>query len=128
MTDEPNPKPKSVDPKSDEQRAKRTLDSHGSADTESVEQVPNHGDIGKDTGKPSYIDPTLDTSSNEDLDVSHLITEAKRRAAESPDLPSERIGRYRIVKKLGSGAFGTCLLYTSPSPRDATLSRMPSSA
>ena len=31
-----------------------------------------------------------------------------------------------------SGPFGTfdkaCLLYTSPSPRDATLSRMPSSA
>ena len=26
------------------------------------------------------------------------------------------------------GLFGTCLLYTSPSPRDATLSRMPSSA
>ena len=26
------------------------------------------------------------------------------------------------------GTFGTCLLYTSPSPRDATLSRMPSSA
>ena len=25
-------------------------------------------------------------------------------------------------------ALGTCLLYTSPSPRDATLSRMPSSA
>ena len=25
-------------------------------------------------------------------------------------------------------ATGTCLLYTSPSPRDATLSRMPSSA
>ena len=26
------------------------------------------------------------------------------------------------------GLHGTCLLYTSPSPRDATLSRMPSSA
>ena len=26
------------------------------------------------------------------------------------------------------GALGSCLLYTSPSPRDATLSRMPSSA
>ena len=26
------------------------------------------------------------------------------------------------------GSFGPCLLYTSPSPRDATLSRMPSSA
>ena len=28
----------------------------------------------------------------------------------------------------GGGAGGGCLLYTSPSPRDATLSRMPSSA
>ena len=30
----------------------------------------------------------------------------------------------------GAGQYGTgaCLLYTSPSPRDATLSRMPSSA
>ena len=27
-----------------------------------------------------------------------------------------------------AGGRGTCLLYTSPSPRDATLSRMPSSA
>ena len=27
-----------------------------------------------------------------------------------------------------SGLLGACLLYTSPSPRDATLSRMPSSA
>ena len=27
-----------------------------------------------------------------------------------------------------SGVHVTCLLYTSPSPRDATLSRMPSSA
>ena len=28
----------------------------------------------------------------------------------------------------GAVSFMTCLLYTSPSPRDATLSRMPSSA
>ena len=28
----------------------------------------------------------------------------------------------------GGGGAGVCLLYTSPSPRDATLSRMPSSA
>ena len=28
----------------------------------------------------------------------------------------------------GENLFNTCLLYTSPSPRDATLSRMPSSA
>ena len=29
---------------------------------------------------------------------------------------------------LGIGGSSSCLLYTSPSPRDATLSRMPSSA
>ena len=30
--------------------------------------------------------------------------------------------------EIGAQAEATCLLYTSPSPRDATLSRMPSSA
>ena len=34
----------------------------------------------------------------------------------------------RSIKALVRDAIGTCLLYTSPSPRDATLSRMPSSA
>ena len=34
----------------------------------------------------------------------------------------------RELNHLGSGPHKTCLLYTSPSPRDATLSRMPSSA
>ena len=32
------------------------------------------------------------------------------------------------VKYLPAGYLKCCLLYTSPSPRDATLSRMPSSA
>ena len=32
------------------------------------------------------------------------------------------------VDDMGRKAQNTCLLYTSPSPRDATLSRMPSSA
>ena len=35
----------------------------------------------------------------------------------------------RVEKILaGGGRFGPCLLYTSPSPRDGLLSRMPSSA
>ena len=44
------------------------------------------------------------------------------------------IGNYVLPAGLGIlifmmiGWFSTCLLYTSPSPRDATLSRMPSSA
>ena len=38
------------------------------------------------------------------------------------------LGREQKVHKKGSILFYICLLYTSPSPRDATLSRMPSSA
>ena len=34
----------------------------------------------------------------------------------------------RGLEGAGASKLGTCLLYTSPSPRDATLSRMPSSA
>ena len=45
----------------------------------------------------------------------------------------DRVNAYRknlknVPKSLSGGSAGTCLLYTSPSPRDATLSRMPSSA
>ena len=35
---------------------------------------------------------------------------------------------YRDNPLTGPGQYKLCLLYTSPSPRDATLSRMPSSA
>ena len=34
----------------------------------------------------------------------------------------------RILAQRDIRGYGDCLLYTSPSPRDATLSRMPSSA
>ena len=37
-------------------------------------------------------------------------------------------GIHRSSHKGGCSEFEDCLLYTSPSPRDATLSRMPSSA
>ena len=45
----------------------------------------------------------------------------------------EKIDAARYYKAAGnallkSGDYEDCLLYTSPSPRDATLSRMPSSA
>ena len=36
--------------------------------------------------------------------------------------------RFAILTGKGEKFFCACLLYTSPSPRDATLSRMPSSA
>ena len=39
-----------------------------------------------------------------------------------------RIGGVMIMGDRGTGKSTTCLLYTSPSPRDRTRSRMPSSA
>ena len=43
-----------------------------------------------------------------------------------PEGPKERGGKGTL--STGDGPFGLCLLYTSPSPRDSTSSRMPSSA
>ena len=43
-----------------------------------------------------------------------------------PSLPPSSVSEAAITGAKGEG--GSCLLYTSPSPRDATLSRMPSSA
>ena len=88
------------------------------------------------------------------LDI--LVTENKLRLATTKDIdawvnkasekfkrfnPALRVGAPMIVSRtyvvlekveLPSGLYGahsrSCLLYTSPSPRDATLSRMPSSA
>ena len=43
--------------------------------------------------------------------------------------PGNGVVQWAVLLPLVSAfGFGTCLLYTSPSPRDATLSRMPSSA
>ena len=36
--------------------------------------------------------------------------------------------KLNLMKEIREQYPGSCLLYTSPSPRDATLSRMPSSA
>ena len=44
------------------------------------------------------------------------------RELKTPEEAAHAVSKWREVKIL------VCLLYTSPSPRDATLSRMPSSA
>ena len=50
----------------------------------------------------------------------------------SSSLPSKLLSEYRLIELIGEGGLGdvyrACLLYTSPSPRDRTRSRMPSSA
>ena len=47
-------------------------------------------------------------------------TEYKNRQA--------RLRQHMAANNIDAVIFSSCLLYTSPSPRDATLSRMPSSA
>mgnify|MGYP003381610470 CR=1 FL=1 len=43
--------------------------------------------------------------------------------------PGDRLGQDQVdLSGAGLGEHGFCLLYTSPSPRDRTRSRMPSSA
>ena len=55
----------------------------------------------------------------------YLIAQLNMTDKESFKLYAETVPE--SVKKFG-GKYLVCLLYTSPSPRDATLSRMPSSA
>ena len=51
------------------------------------------------------------------------------QAADSnSDLSATAPGQLRVIKRNGTVVPYTCLLYTSPSPRDQRGSRMPSSA
>ena len=68
--------------------------------------------------------------------LSYLKTSDNMPMLRPPDLVAiDEIGEILAIKspdtveiKFRRGSFLICLLYTSPSPRDATLSRMPSSA
>ena len=63
-------------------------------------------------------------------DVIKAINKLAKKAAkpkwdfEAPDLSAEK----KLMKKSAEKGIKACLLYTSPSPRDRTRSRMPSSA
>ena len=62
---------------------------------------------------------------NEDYDVRHINATGVITAT---NLSLSGVLTYEDVTNVDSIGIITCLLYTSPSPRDATLSRMPSSA
>ena len=51
-----------------------------------------------------------------------------KRSSKALNIPFDIIKNDGIYQVFDNSMIKTCLLYTSPSPRDATLSRMPSSA
>ena len=79
--------------------------------------VTRKEDPGLLTGANAYVD---------DLDIDSLRIVFVRSTMAHASLLE--VDTSEAINMPGVSAIYTCLLYTSPSPRDATLSRMPSSA
>ena len=86
--------------------------------------------------EPGYPNPATDTTA-----FVYRIAQETRVKLELFDLTGRKlstlvdqfhpVGTYKVVldtARLANGTYVVCLLYTSPSPRDRTRSRMPSSA
>ena len=80
--------------------------------------------------KNSYCSYTKDEYSTYDLIVNKIDAINIRTVAQAKRNKAKRLTQqeYERRKAINPKTKLSCLLYTSPSPRDATLSRMPSSA
>ena len=84
------------------------------------------------TGKTAAFSLPLLSRMDESVKGAQILVLAPTRelalqVAEAMEGFAENLPKLRVVAVYGGTGYG-CLLYTSPSPRDATLSRMPSSA
>ena len=94
--------------------------------------------VGTDVKKPDYlatvdVDPNSDTFSQviSRLPMPNVGDELHHfgwNACSSCHGEEGKHRRFIVLPGIGSGRIHICLLYTSPSPRDRTRSRMPSSA
>ena len=74
--------------------------------------------------EPRYLNMIDDA-----LKTDRLIGMVQKKSKKSDAVaPIGGLGRITQFAEMDDGRYMVCLLYTSPSPRDATLSRMPSSA
>jgi len=103
-----------------------------------VTEIPESVAVGErcvESGTWAGVDVVVEPAVHKDFALDHLAQEGLKRSAwdESFSNVGAVIGnfvtQYRCWNHiLESGEPGICLLYTSPSPRDRTRSRMPSSA
>ena len=73
-----------------------------------------------------HLDQVEEQTTFEPIDMDDLYDTTENLIGQSDD--ADVIATERAALESSAGWFIDCLLYTSPSPRDATLSRMPSSA
>ena len=74
------------------------------------------------------IQPTCAPVNDSLMELMIMVDACKRASARQITAVIPYFGYARADRKTSGRESITCLLYTSPSPRDATLSRMPSSA
>ena len=111
-------------------------DRNGNRILDAGEDTNNNGvlDQGEDTDGDGMLDLPEDTNNNGvldppdpaliDVDPENLPTVIGSQITTD----ASGVGFFSIVYPQSNALYFDCLLYTSPSPRDATLSRMPSSA
>ena len=80
-------------------------------------------------GRGEVVASSFDQPAERHVDVADMTLERARRLVESgKDVVIVLDSITRLARAYNTVERGTCLLYTSPSPRDRSLSRMPSSA
>ena len=82
-------------------------------------------DLKKQNLPIAYVGDVVGTGSSRKSAINSLIWHIGEDIA---FVPNKKTGGIIIGSKIAPIFFNTCLLYTSPSPRDRTRSRMPSSA
>ena len=101
----------------------------GSVATGEVAQL-RKGDVLVFSGKRAgYVSPAIDPA---DVDRVLCVDESSEVATPDNSLPLENVLaivlKVQLCEIVKGGLGDSCLLYTSPSPRDLSTSRMPSSA
>ena len=101
-------------------------------EVEALEKKYDTGE-GKAYFRPWLVDLAFKVQEELERALCHIVEVARKetglnRLCIAGGIGLNSVANYKILTQCGLDDIFICLLYTSPSPRDATLSRMPSSA